>query len=138
MNGVVLDQAACSKIGPRHVGDARGAAIGPGHRQEPPLIRDERKRAQKNALNPTEDRGVAANTKRQAQDRQEGKSGTAAQHAETVPKVLDHGSNTRPKARSRRLGIATVDDQTAQRIKPGQCIAAVGRFLSPISSSNRC
>src|SRR5206468_10435830 len=117
-----LDQRGAAreilKVGPRHVISTRGAAIGPGHRQEPRLIRDERKRSQKNALNPTEDRGVGANAKRQAQDRQERKSGTAPQHAETVSKVLDHGSNTLPKARSRRLRIATVDDQTAQRIKP--------------------
>ena len=105
-----------------------GAAIGAGDREQPLLIDDQRIGTQQDAFDPAEDRGVGADAEREAQDRQEGKAGTAPQHPEPVPKVMNHGSNTLPKPRSKRLRIATVEDRQPRESRPASVSLPSGVF----------
>ena len=87
------------KVRPGHFDQrAAGTAVGARHGEEPILIHDERERSQEDAFDPAEDRRVGTDAERQAQDRQQGKARTASQHAEAVPKILNHrvclGSST--------------------------------------------
>src|SRR4029077_6332668 len=52
------------------------------------LVGYRRVRTEQNPFDPTEDRGVRADSQGEAKDRQDGKAGTASQHPETEAEVL--------------------------------------------------
>src|SRR4029077_9910517 len=92
-----VDQGAVflqvEQIGP---GDPRRAGLATrGSRKggEPLLVRDQRVRSEEDSFDPTEHGGVGADSEREAKNRQRGKAGTAAKHAQPKAKVLQSAFN---------------------------------------------
>ena len=88
-------------VRPRHVGVARRAAVRAGDGEQAILIDDQRIRAQQDALDPAEDRGVGADAEREAEDRQQREARTAQQHPAAEPQVLEQVGEP-ARARGRR------------------------------------
>jgi hypothetical protein len=52
-------------------------------------VQHQRIRANQNAFNPTEHRGICADAENEAKERENGKSRTAQKHPETEAKILE-------------------------------------------------
>src|SRR6266404_4264948 len=86
------------EIRPGSKGRARFAAGRPGKSEQLLLVGYRRVRTEQNPFDPTEDRGIRADSQGEAKDRQDGKARTAPQHPETEAEVLqcglDHGESS--------------------------------------------
>src|SRR5229473_8209257 len=76
------------EVGPGDIGVARLAASGPGDGEKSFLVSYERVGAEEDSFDPTEDSGIRADPQSEAQNRQDGKARTAAEHAEADAEVL--------------------------------------------------
>jgi hypothetical protein len=52
------------------------------------LVPNQRERTQENSFDPTENRGTCADSKRQAKNRESGKTGASADHSEGEVQIL--------------------------------------------------
>jgi len=97
-----IDQRAAvaqiHQVGPGDGGPSGLSGFGPPKGHQPFLVRDHRVRTEQYPLDPTEHRGIGADSEREAKDGQGGKSGAAAEHAETEAQILqsrlDHGQSS--------------------------------------------
>src|SRR5258707_12773448 len=76
------------EVGPRDISVPRLAASGSGDGEKPFLVSNQRVGAEEDPFDPTEDSGIRADPQSEAQNRQDGKARTAAEHAEADAEVL--------------------------------------------------
>src|SRR5205807_2152886 len=78
------------EIRPRNVGALRGFRRGASDDEDAVLVLDERIRAQHDAFDPAEDRGIRADTERETENGDGRESRVPSQQPETKADVLQH------------------------------------------------
>jgi hypothetical protein len=85
------------------------AARRANQREHPVLMCHERIRANQNSFDPTQNGRIGADPKRQTENCEKRKAGTAPKHSETETKILEKGLHlVRYSARSASMGLTNV------------------------------